>query len=97
MSLVRAENLTKTYRVGDIDVPAIKGLDFAIEASSFVAFVGMLAWVAVSLGQPLADKPAALLLVAATAAALRILKWDTIRLFAAGLLLWAVALQSGLA
>jgi putative ABC transport system ATP-binding protein len=40
MSLVQATNLTKTYRAGDIDVPAIKGVDFAIEPSSFVAFVG---------------------------------------------------------
>ena len=40
MSLVQATNLIKTYRVGDIDVPAIKGIDFSIEASSFVAFVG---------------------------------------------------------
>jgi len=40
MSLVHAENLAKTYRVGDIDVPALKGIDFAIEAASFVAFVG---------------------------------------------------------
>jgi putative ABC transport system ATP-binding protein len=40
MSLVAAQKLTKTYRAGDIDVPAIKGVDFAIEASSFVAFVG---------------------------------------------------------
>lgn len=40
MSLVIASNLTKTYRIGDIDVPAIKGIAFAIEASSFVAFVG---------------------------------------------------------
>jgi putative ABC transport system ATP-binding protein len=40
MSLVSAHNLTKTYRTGDIDIPAIKGIDFAIEPSSFVAFVG---------------------------------------------------------
>ena len=40
MSLVTATNLAKTYRVGDIDVPAIKGVDFVIEAASFVAFVG---------------------------------------------------------
>jgi putative ABC transport system ATP-binding protein len=40
MSLVTASKLTKTYRIGDIDVPAIKGIAFAIEASSFVAFVG---------------------------------------------------------
>jgi len=61
------------------------------------AFVGMLAWVAISLGQPLADRPLAWLLVAATVVALRILQWDTIRLFALGLLLWAAALQLGLA
>lgn len=40
MSLVTANGLTKTYRAGDIDIPAIKGIDFAIEPSSFVAFVG---------------------------------------------------------
>ena len=40
MSLLSAHNVTKTYRVGDIDVPAIKGIDFAIDAASFVAFVG---------------------------------------------------------
>ncbi|MBI5901714.1 MAG: ABC transporter ATP-binding protein [Rhodocyclales bacterium] len=40
MSLVTAHNLTKTYRAGDIDVPAIKGVDFAIAPASFVAFVG---------------------------------------------------------
>lgn len=40
MSLVIARDLTKIYRAGDIDVPAIKGADFAIEPASFVAFVG---------------------------------------------------------
>ncbi len=40
MSLVQASHLTKTYRSGEIDVPAIKGVDFVIEPSSFVAFVG---------------------------------------------------------
>ncbi len=40
MSLVTANGLTKTYRAGDIDIPAIKGVDFAIEPASFVAFVG---------------------------------------------------------
>jgi len=40
MSLVTATNLTKTYRAGDIDIPAIKGINFTIEPSSFVAFVG---------------------------------------------------------
>jgi putative ABC transport system ATP-binding protein len=40
MSLIRATNLTKTYRAGDVDVPAVRGVDFAIEPASFVAFVG---------------------------------------------------------
>ena len=40
MALIRAERLVKTYRAGEVDVPAVKGVDFAIEAKSFVAFVG---------------------------------------------------------
>lgn len=40
MSLVLAENLTKTYVSGDVSVAAIKGADFSIEPASFVAFVG---------------------------------------------------------
>jgi len=40
MSLVFAQNLQKTYRSGEVDVLAVKGIDFAIEAKSFVAFVG---------------------------------------------------------
>ena len=40
MALIRAERLVKTYRSGEVDVLAVKGVDFAIEAKSFVAFVG---------------------------------------------------------
>src|SRR5450759_782262 len=40
MALIRAERLGKTYRTGEVDVPAVKGVDFTIEAKSFVAFVG---------------------------------------------------------
>ena len=40
MTLIRAEHLVKTYRTGEVEVPAIKGVDFTIEAKSFVAFVG---------------------------------------------------------
>jgi putative ABC transport system ATP-binding protein len=40
MSLISAVQLTKTYRAGDVDVPAIRGIDCAIDARSFVAFVG---------------------------------------------------------
>ena len=40
MSLVRAEKLVKTYRTGEVEVRAVRGVDFAIEAGSLVAFVG---------------------------------------------------------
>ena len=40
MTLIRAEHLVKTYRTGDVDVPAIKDVDFVIDAKSFVSFVG---------------------------------------------------------
>ncbi len=40
MPLVRAERLVKTYRSGEVEVPAIRGVDFTIDAGSFVVFVG---------------------------------------------------------
>ena len=40
MSLVSAHTLVKTYQAGDVAVQAIKGVDFNIEPSSFVSFVG---------------------------------------------------------
>ncbi len=40
MSLVVATNLTKTYVSGDIEVKAIRGVDFTIKPASFVSFVG---------------------------------------------------------
>ncbi len=40
MTLVIAENLEKIYSTGDIPVKAIQGVDFIIEPSSFVSFVG---------------------------------------------------------
>ena len=40
MSLVRAEKLVKTYRTGEVEVRAVRGVDFAIESGSLVAFVG---------------------------------------------------------
>jgi putative ABC transport system ATP-binding protein len=40
MSLVRAKEVSKTYRVGEIEVKAIKELSFEIKAASFVSFVG---------------------------------------------------------
>jgi putative ABC transport system ATP-binding protein len=40
MSLVAARNLTKTYSTDSVEVKALQGLSFEIEAGSFLAFVG---------------------------------------------------------
>ena len=39
-TLVRARQLSKTYRAGETEVPAVRGVDFDIGPASFVAFVG---------------------------------------------------------
>jgi len=39
-TVVQAQRLEKTYRAGDVDVPAVRGVDFAINAGAFVSFVG---------------------------------------------------------
>ena len=40
MSLVEAKRLEKTYVSGEVQVQAIRGVDFTIEPGSFVSFVG---------------------------------------------------------
>jgi len=40
MSLISAKELTKIYKVGEIQVEALKSVSFDIEPSSFVSFVG---------------------------------------------------------
>ena len=40
MSVVQAENVTKSYQVGEVVVRALRGVTFSIEAGSFVSFVG---------------------------------------------------------
>ncbi len=40
MTLIRAQHLIKTYRTGDLEVPALKDVEFTIEAGAFVSFVG---------------------------------------------------------
>ena len=40
MSLVSANDLHKDYIAGDVVIPAIRGVSFSIESSSFVCFVG---------------------------------------------------------
>jgi len=40
MALIQASDVTKNYRVGDDDVPALRGLSFEIDEGAFAAFVG---------------------------------------------------------
>ncbi len=40
MALVTAEQVCKTYRTGETEVEALKGVSFSIEPGSFVSFVG---------------------------------------------------------
>jgi putative ABC transport system ATP-binding protein len=40
MSLIKAENLTKIYSLGEIKVEALKSVSFEIEAASFISFIG---------------------------------------------------------
>ena len=40
MSLVKARKLNKDYRVGSLVIPAIRDVEFVVEAASFVCFVG---------------------------------------------------------
>src|SRR5213080_3991220 len=38
--IIQAENLTKIYRVGKVDVPALRGVSFEVERGEFVSIVG---------------------------------------------------------
>ena len=40
MPVVQAREVEKTYDIGAVAVPAIRGVDFTIEAGAFVAFIG---------------------------------------------------------
>ena len=40
MALIKAENIVKDYRVGEVLIRAIDGVSFEIEEASFVSFVG---------------------------------------------------------
>ncbi len=38
--VIRVENLYKTYRMGDVEVPALRGIDLKIDKGEFVAVMG---------------------------------------------------------
>jgi macrolide transport system ATP-binding/permease protein len=40
MDLIRLENVVKTYRVGEVDVPVLKGVSFSIRKGELVALMG---------------------------------------------------------
>jgi putative ABC transport system ATP-binding protein len=40
VAVIEAQRVTKSYRAGSVDVPAIRGVDFSIDRGAFVAFVG---------------------------------------------------------
>ncbi len=39
-AIIEAENLRKIYRVGKLEVPALRGVSFAVERGEFVSIVG---------------------------------------------------------
>jgi putative ABC transport system ATP-binding protein len=38
--IIQAENITKVYRIGKVDVPALCGVSFSVEKGEFVSIVG---------------------------------------------------------
>jgi putative ABC transport system ATP-binding protein len=38
--LIQSENVTKVYRIGKVDVPALRGVSFAVQHGEFVSIVG---------------------------------------------------------
>src|SRR5271169_1240365 len=38
--MIQAENVRKTYRIGKVDVPALRGVSLAVEQAEFVSIVG---------------------------------------------------------
>lgn len=39
--MIWMENITKTYRLGEVDVPVLKGIDLSIEEGEYVAIMGV--------------------------------------------------------
>src|SRR5882762_6092618 len=41
MELIKLNNLTKTYHVGELDVPVLKGISLSIDRGELVALMGV--------------------------------------------------------
>src|SRR5260370_39833702 len=39
-AIIQAENVTKVYRIGKVDIPALRGVSLAVERGEFVSIVG---------------------------------------------------------
>ena len=39
-TILKAENLVKTYRVGKVDVPALRGVSLEVHEGEFIAIMG---------------------------------------------------------
>src|SRR5260221_8070887 len=39
-AMIQAENVAKIYRIGKVDVPALRGVSFEVEKGEFVSIVG---------------------------------------------------------
>lgn len=39
-AIIQVENVTKTYHIGKVEVPALRGISFSVEAGEFIAIVG---------------------------------------------------------
>ena len=38
--MIESDNVRKTYRIGKVDVPALRGVSLAVEKGEFVSIVG---------------------------------------------------------
>ena len=39
-AIIQVENITKVYRIGKVEVPALRGVSFQVESGEFVSIVG---------------------------------------------------------
>lgn len=93
---IYAPSVAMTMVVAEI-YPWLRRLVFVRGAITGVmaAFTGLLASMVVVLARPIVPVPAALGLAAAAFVAIRVFKWNTLLIFAAGLAVWAVYLAAG--